>query len=103
MPRSLDRDSFNSQHSESMTFKQWLTNQTKRNDFIGQMATQLSKDETWQTVKEETLRSPARCSHHLEIHGYPDSICEGMDKAWKAYHEKFYPDVMFTKFRVYEG
>lgn len=86
-----------------MTFKQWLANQKNRKDFIGHMATQLAKDEDWQTLDEHIVSSPARCSHHLEINDYPEVIREGMDEAWKAYHQQFYPDVMFTKFRVYEG
>ena len=86
-----------------MTFKEWLPTQTSRKDLVGHIATQLAKDETWLTVKEETLRSPARCLHHLETHGYPTVIRQGVDEAWKAYHQEFYPDDRFTKFRVYEG
>ena len=85
-----------------MTFQQWLMNQNNRNDYIGHMATQLAGDKDWQALTGEVVNSPARCLHHLEIHDYPEAIRQGMDEAWRAYHERFYPGQMYTKFRVYE-
>ena len=84
-----------------MTFRDWLATQKNRKDLVGHIAAHLSKDKDWQTVNEYMLRCPARCLHHLETHGYPTVIRDGVDEAWRAYHQEFYPDESFTKFRVY--
>ena len=86
-----------------MTFKEWLPTQTSRKDLVGHIAAHLAKDKDWQTMEGRSIRSPAQCLHHLETHGYPTVIRQGVDEAWQAYHQEFYPDDRFTKFRVYEG